>query len=77
MFLAYDGPYRPLRSVEDANFEMSMQEALKAGGYKVALYDENNFAAMGNASHFVWLTDRSSWRCRVAKGRQWLVATPT
>jgi hypothetical protein len=76
VFLAYDGPYRTLRSVEDANFEMSMQEALNAAGYKVTLYDENNFAAMGDANHFVWLTDRTSWRCRVAKGRQWLVATP-
>ena len=38
MFLAYEGPYRTLRLVEDANFEMSMQDALNAAGYKVALY---------------------------------------
>ena len=32
MFLAYEGPYRTLRLVEDANFEMSMQDALNAAG---------------------------------------------
>jgi hypothetical protein len=76
MFLAYEGPYRTLRLVEDANFETPMQDALNAAGYKVALYDENNFAVIGDAGRFVQLTDRTSWRCRIAKGRQWLVARP-
>ncbi|MGO9454566.1 MAG: hypothetical protein ACLQDV_26500 [Candidatus Binataceae bacterium] len=75
-FLADEGPYRTLRLVEDANFEMSMQDALNAAVYKVALYDENNFALIGDAGRFVQLTDRTSWRCRIAKGRQWLVARP-
>jgi len=76
MFLAYEGPYRVLRLLEDANFEMSMQEALNAAGYKVALYDENNFAVIGETGRFVQLTDRTSWRCRIAKGHLWLVARP-
>lgn len=75
-FLAYEGPYRGLRSVEDAVFEMSMQKALEAAGYRVALYDENSVASMGEKGRFVQLTDRVSWRCRIAKGRMWLVARP-
>jgi hypothetical protein len=76
-FLAYDGPYESLKLNEDRNFETSMQQALEATGYRVALYDKNSFAAMKDANHFVWLTDRKSWRCRVARGTSYLVATPT
>jgi hypothetical protein len=78
-FLAYDGPpsYESLKEVGERNFETSMQDALKTAGYNVALYDRNNFAAMGDANHFVWLTDRKSWRCRVVKGNAYLVARPT
>ena len=76
MYLAYEGPYRGLRLVEDANFEMAMQEALNAAGYKVALYDENNFSVIGDTGRFVQLTDKTSWRCRIAKGSLWLVARP-
>jgi hypothetical protein len=75
-FLAYDGPYESLKLNEDRNFDSSMGEALKAAGYHIALYDRNNFGAMTDANHFVWLTDKQSWRCRVAKGTQYLVATP-
>lgn len=75
-FLAYDGPYESLTRIEDRNYESSMQEALKAAGYNVALYDENNFAAMGDTGRFVQLTDRKSWRCRVARGAAWLIARP-
>jgi TIR domain len=74
-FLAYEGPYEALPRIEDRNFETSMQEALKAAGYNVALYDENNFAAIGDTGHFVQLTDRKSWRCRVASGTAWLIAS--
>ncbi len=38
-FLAYEGPYESLTRIEDRNYETSMQEALKAAGYNVALYD--------------------------------------
>lgn len=76
-FLAYDGPYESLKSIEERNFETSMQKALEAAGYRIALYDKNNFAAIGDTNHFVWLTDRSSWRCRIARGTAYLVATPT
>jgi len=76
-FLVYDGPYESLNEIGDRNFETSMQEALKAAGYDVALYDKNNFAVMGDTNHFVHLTDRKSWRCRIAKGTAYLVATPT
>jgi len=75
-YLAYDGPYESLNERGDRNFETSMQLALQAAGYHIALYDKNNFAAMSDANHFVWLTDRKSWRCRVAKGTHYLVATP-
>lgn len=75
-FLAYDGPYESLKEVGDRNFETSMQEALRVVGYSVSLYDKNNFAAMGDANHFVQLTDRKSWRCRIVKGTAYLVATP-
>ena len=34
------------------------------------------FAVIGDTGRFVQLTDRTSWRCRIAKGRQWLVARP-
>ncbi len=75
-FLAYDGPYERLKEIGDRNFETSMQEALQAVGYNVALYEKNNFAAMGDANHFVQLTDRKSWRCRIVRGTAYLVATP-
>lgn len=75
-FLAYDGPYESLKEIGDRNFEASMQEALKAVGYNVALYDKNNFAVMEDTNHFVQLTDRKSWRCRIVKGTAYLVATP-
>jgi hypothetical protein len=75
-FLAYDGPWESLKEIEGRNFETSMQEALRAAGYSVALYDKNNFATMGDTNHFVQLTDKRSWRCRVIKGAMYLVATP-
>jgi hypothetical protein len=74
-FLAYDGPYHALTRIEDTPFETSMQEALKAAGYTVALYDENHFAAIGEEGRrFIHLTDRRSWRCFVVKGNARLVA---
>ena len=76
-FLAYDGPYESMKEFGDRNFETSMQEALQAVDYSVALYEKNNFAAMGDANHFVQLTDRKSWRCRIVKGDTYLVARPT
>ncbi|MGO9449853.1 MAG: hypothetical protein ACLQDV_02230 [Candidatus Binataceae bacterium] len=76
-FLGYDGPYESLREIGERNFESSMQKALEASGYKIALYEKNHFASMADAVHFVWLTDRKSWRCRVAKGTAYLVARPT
>ena len=77
-FLAYDGPYQSLPlTQDDAPFEMSMQQTLNAAGYNVALYDENHFGDLGdNGRRFVQLTDRKSWRSRIAEGRQWLVARP-
>ncbi len=72
-FLAYEGPYEALPRIEDHNFETSMQGALKAAGYDVALYDENNFPAIGDKGRFVQLTDKKSWRCRVARGNMWLI----
>jgi hypothetical protein len=76
-FLAYDGPYEDLREIEDRNFETSMQQALEAAGYSVSLYEKNNFPAMGDAVHFVRLTDRKSWRCRIVRGSAYLVAKPS
>lgn len=75
-FLAYDGPYEGLKEVSDRNFETSMQGALEAAGYRVALYDRGSFASMDDPAHFVWLTDRKSWRCRIARGTAYLVARP-
>jgi hypothetical protein len=75
-FLAYDGPYESLKLIEDRHFESSMQQALNAAGYNIGLYDRNSFATMGDRSRFVLLTDRKSWRCRIAKGDAYLVATP-
>ncbi len=71
-FLAYEG----LPRIEDRNFETSMQEALQAAAYNVALYDENNFAAIGDAGGLVWLTDKKSRRCLVARGTAWLIGRP-
>ena len=76
-FLAYDGPYESLNEIGDRNFETSMQETLQTAGYSVALYDKNSFGTMGDANHFVQLTDKKSWRCRIVKGTAYLVATPT
>lgn len=76
-FLAYDGPYESLNEIGERSFETSMQKALEATGYKVALCERPSFAAMGDANHFVQLTDRKSWRCRIARGTAYLVATPT
>jgi hypothetical protein len=55
-----------LPRIEDRNFMKLLKEALKATGYNIAHYDENNFAAFGDTGRFVQLTDRKSWRCRVA-----------
>jgi TIR domain len=76
-FLAYDGPYENLDSKEDRPFESSMQDVLKAGGYIVALYDKRHFREVGDKVHFVWLTDKTSWKCRIARGADYLVASPT
>jgi hypothetical protein len=76
-FLAYDGPYESLKEIGERNLETSMQEALQTAGYSIALYEKNNFASMGDANHFVQLTDRKSWRCRIIKGAAYLVAAPT
>lgn len=77
-FLAYDGPHDGLDSKEDRPFEMSMQDALKAGGYNIALYDRGNFRHVGDRVHFVLLTDRRTWKCRIARGNdEYLVASPT
>jgi len=76
-FLAYEGPYESLPKIEDGIFEISMQRALEAAGYAVSLYDENHFDAPGDAVRLVQLTDRRSWRRRIAKGTMWLVARPT
>jgi hypothetical protein len=76
-FLAYDGPYESLNEIGERNFETSMEKALEAAGYKIAVCERPSFAAMGDANHFVQLTDRKSWRCRIARGTAYLVATPT
>jgi hypothetical protein len=47
-----------------------MQQALQVAGYNVAFYDKDSFAAIDDATHFVWLTDRTSWRCRVEKAER-------
>lgn len=73
-FLAYDGPYQRLPLIEDAVFQSSMQTALSSAGYRIALYDQNHFATMGDFGRFVQLTDRKSWRCRISQGPMWLVA---
>jgi len=75
-FLAYNGPYQTLQLIEDGQFEPSMQKALEAADYRVALYDKNHFGVIGEGGRFVQLTDRKSWRCRIASGPQWLVARP-
>ena len=75
-FLAYDGPYEDLRLIEDAHFEMSMQEALVGARYRVTLYDQNNLTRLSEGGHVVHLTDRRSWRRRVAGNGGWLVAHP-
>jgi hypothetical protein len=75
-FLAYDGPWEGLKEIGDRNFESSMQEALRTSGYSVALYEKSNFPSMTDANHFVQMTDKKSWRCRIVRGPAYLVATP-
>ncbi len=75
-FLAYEGPHENLKLIEDAVFKASMQQALQAAGYNVTLYDQNHFHTISENGHFVHLTDRKSWRSRIAQGAAYLVATP-
>jgi len=75
-FLAYDGPCEGLKLNEDAFFNPSMQHALEAAGYRVALYAQNNFNIINESVRLVYLTDRKSWRSRIAQGGAWLVAEP-
>jgi TIR domain-containing protein len=75
-FLAYEGPYQSLQLIEDSQFERSMQRVLEEAGYRIALYDQNHFANLGEGGRFVQLTDRKSWRSYIASGPQRLVARP-
>jgi len=75
-FLAYDGPCEGLKQNEDEFFNPSMQKALEAAGYRVALYEQNNFNITSENVRLVYLTDRKSWRSRIARGTAWLVAAP-
>jgi hypothetical protein len=75
-FLAYDGPYQSLKTIEDMQFAPSMQDALAKAGYTVALYDKGHFGTIGEGGRFIQLTDRKSWRSRVVKGDMWLVGRP-
>jgi len=75
-YLAYDGPYEPLKLNEERDFESSMGEALKAAGYHITLQDRNSSGALAAGVRVIWLTDRKSWRSRLVQGTAYLVAKP-
>jgi hypothetical protein len=75
-FLAYEGPYETLPLIEDAIYESSMQAALATAGYRISLYDEANFRNIGDSGRFIYLTDRRTFRRRIAQGAAWVVARP-
>lgn len=78
-FLAHDGPYENLRPIEDAAFEQSMADALERDGrFKVYLARADKLPDHAVRGYrIVHLTDRSSWRRRIAKGDVLLVAKST
>jgi hypothetical protein len=76
-FLAYDGPYRSIKSIEDGTPEQSMKDALSKGGFKHRFSRADkitHYTEMGY--HVVFLTDRKSWRQRLVSDKQIMMAKP-
>jgi hypothetical protein len=51
-FLAYDGPWESFKEIEGRNFETSMQEALRAAGYKCGPLRQKQFRHNGRRKPF-------------------------
>jgi len=70
-FLAYDGPIEGLQQIDDEVFVQAMSQALSDGGYRVHLGRPDRFSQhFEKGFRIVYLTDRSSWRRKIAQGKE-------
>jgi hypothetical protein len=77
-FLSYDGPIEGLKLIEDEYFQERMAEQLEAAGFMVRLGIEHRMSAHAEKGYrIVYLTDRKSWRRKIAKNKLILIAKPT
>ena len=78
-FLAYDGPYESLPLIEEAIFEQSMADALqRSGRFSVYMGGPDKLSRHAEQGYrIVYLTDRTSWRRKIAKGDALLLAKRT
>jgi len=76
-FLSYDGPIEGLKLIEDEYFQESMAERLESAGFIIRLGIEHRMSAHAEKGYrIVYLTDRKSWRRRIAKNKLILIAKP-
>lgn len=74
-FLSYDGPIEGFKLIEDGIFEQSMADTLKEAGFSPYLGTPRKLSSHAENGHrIIYLTDRSSWRRKITKNNQVLVA---
>ena len=79
-YIAVGGPIEGLRLIEDECAQDSMDAALRNGGYEIRYANPQLLTrSLEKGYHLTYLTDRQTWRKRIAKGAKGdllLVARP-
>jgi len=76
-FLAYSGPLEPLRLIEDEIFRQEFADVLERNGYKIRLSTPERLSPKVEEGYrIIHLTDRQSWRRRIGRPGEVLVAKP-
>ncbi|MDP3721937.1 MAG: toll/interleukin-1 receptor domain-containing protein [Candidatus Omnitrophota bacterium] len=76
-FLAYSGPLEHLPLIEDEVFRQEFVEVLERNGYTVRLSDPARLSSRIEVGYrIVHLTDRQSWRRRIGRPAEVLIAKP-
>ena len=76
-FLSYDGPIEGLTLIEDDVFQQSMWDALVSADFQPRLGSPDRLSRHVEKGHrIIYLTDRSSWRRKISRGSQVLLAKP-
>jgi hypothetical protein len=76
-FLAYSGPLESLPLIEDEVFQQKFAEILERNGYTVRLSDPARLSSrIEQGYRIIHLTDRQSWRRRIGRPAEVLIAKP-